>query len=296
MASATLLLNPKPFLQLVRVLIEPNMIELTRSHPSLIYKYQRKYLAKSIRREQRIELLRFHYEFMATLVNARFYKHLVSGNFALWQSVVNSELVEILLRFPEYGREGDLSLILEKDGRPIYELSFTVVPGSIIGISAAEAMLVARIQGRKGQFDEIRRATKMCRDVSPPYLLMAAAEGVASALDIKLVAGVSASNQLSDGTSFNYGAFWETFSGEKTGTDFYVIPIPLSGTPLEQCNPGHRRRTRLKREYKVQLAEGVRATFIREYRKRWPHGTAVTNKEVMDFLGGLPLERADPLE
>ncbi|MBS0252778.1 MAG: DUF535 family protein [Proteobacteria bacterium] len=263
-SSAKLLFNLKSLWELVGILHEPNSIALARRHPGLIYKYQSHYLARSFSRSQRKAILKFHYEFMGKAVNARFYTRLMAGNIELWRSAEDQELVTISLRVPEFGREGDLSLILEIDGKQIYELSFTIIPGSVVGIPASSAMFIARVQGRKGRFDEIKRAIKICRDVSPPYLLMAAAEGIANDLRIGFAVGVGNGDQVSRHKTFDYTSFWGTLLCRKAGGRFYILPLPMSGAPLEQCNPSHRRRTRLKREFKVGLSQVVEKAFLRE--------------------------------
>lgn len=282
--SAKILLTLRRLPKIVCVLTDPNTIALTRHYPGLIYKWQGRYLAKSFRSKQRSQILKFHYEYIANRVNARFYKRLLDGKLLLWQRTVTGEFVAISLCIPEHGREGDLSLILEKDSMPIYELSFTLLPGTLVGIAAAETMFVARIQGRKGQFDMIKAATKISRDISPPYLLMAAAEGLASALDVKFVAGVGTKDQLCKGRTFNYDSFWATFLAAKTRANFYVISIPISGRPLEECNPTHRRRTQRKREFKAGLTEDVRMTFIQEYRKSAPGGAPLEGAAMVNPL------------
>lgn len=267
-SSARLLFNLRSLFEFVAILHEPNTIAFARRHPGVIYKYQSRYLSRSFGRSQRKAILKFHYEFIEKSVNSRFYRRLVLGNVELWRSSERDTPVAVSLRVPEYGREGDLSLVLEIDGNQIYELSFTIVPGSVVGIPAPNAIFVARVQGRKGQFDEIRRATKICRDVSPPYLLMAAAEGIGNALGIRFAVGVGTDDQLSPRKTFDYTSFWETLLCRKSRGRFYVLPLPMSGTPLEQCSPSHRRRTRLKREFKAALSQTVETAFLRELRSQ----------------------------
>lgn len=274
-ASARLLVNLKSLFELVGVLHEPNTIALARRHPGLIYKYQTQYLARSFSKRQRRAIQKFHYEFVGKAVNSRFYGRLVAGGIELWRSADDLGSVTISLRVAEYGREGDLSLTLEVERKQIYELSFTIVPGSVVGMRGTSAMFVARVQGRKGQFDDIKRATKLCCDVSPPYLLMAAAEGLAGALGVRSAVGVGNGDQVSTRKTFDYASFWETLSPGSTDGRFYVLPLPISGVPLEQCSASHRRRTRMRREFKEQLSEAVRTVFLRDYRRVQPHAPGV---------------------
>lgn len=274
-ASARLLFNLKSLFELVGVLHEPNTIALARRHPGLIYKYQTQYLARSFSKRQRRAIQKFHYEFIGKAVNSQFYKRLVAGNIELWRSPDDLGRVTISLRVAEYGREGDLSLTLEVERKQIYELSFTIVPGPLVGMRGTSAMFIARVQGRKGQFDDIKRATKLCRDVSPPYLLMAAAEGLAGAIGIRFAVGVGNDDQVSTRRIFDYASFWEKLSPGSARGRFYVLPLPISGIPLEQCSASHRRRTRMKREFKEELSEAVRTAFLRDYRRMQPFAPGV---------------------
>jgi len=234
-------------LEVVRVMTRPNTISLTKRHPSLIYKYFGMYIAKSFTITDRREILTAHYLYMDNILKDTFYDQLWKAKPVLWQKMIDKELFTISLRFAHNDDyQGDLSLIFEKDLVTLYELSFTLVPGRLIGIAAARVLLVARVQGRSNQFEAIRRATKMCHDIAPPYLLMAAAQAIAGALDIGHIAGVSNKEQLTIGMvePFNYDAFWEKFLAIKTCLNFYVIPMPFCGKPIEQISAGHRRRTR----------------------------------------------------
>lgn len=278
-ASARLLFNLKSLFELVGILHEPNTIALARRHPGLIYKYQSHYLARGFGKRQRKAIQKFHYKFVGRAVNSRFYARLVAGNIELWRRAEELGCVTISLRVPEYGREGDLSLVLEIERKQIYELSFTIVPGSVVGVRAPSAMFVARVQGRKGRFDEIKRATKLCCDVSPPYLLMAAAEGLAGALGVTFAVGVGNDDQVSTRKAFDYASFWETLLSGRTGGRFYVLPLPISGVPLEQCSASHRRRTRIKREFKVELSNAVRTAFLHDHRRVQPFGSGIVAED-----------------
>ncbi len=264
-------------LEVFRVMTRPNTISLTRRHPSLINKYFGTYIAKSFTINDRQEILISHYLYMSNIVKDTFYDQLWKAKPVLWQQMSDKELFTISLRFNHlHDYEGDLSLIFEKDLVTLYELSFTLVPGRLIGIAAARALLVARVQGVSKQFEAIRRATKMCHDIAPPYLLMAAAQAIAGALDIGHIAGVSNKEQLTKDMvePFNYDSFWEKFLAIKTCLNFYVIPMPFSGRPIEQISAVHRRRTRFKRQFKIQIAECVRISFVEKFLKMQPRDEA----------------------
>jgi uncharacterized protein VirK/YbjX len=103
----------------------------------------------------------------------------------LWQETIEQRVFEIRLSFTgELHHEGDLLLEFLEDRVPLYHLSFTITPGSLVGSEYAQVALIARVQGVLGQFDAIRRATKICLDIAPPHLLMGAVQGVCGALKV----------------------------------------------------------------------------------------------------------------
>ena len=56
----------------------------------------------------------------------------------LWTKVIGGAHYSISLSFdPDGHAEGDLSLLFEKDDIPIYEMSFAIVPGQLIGSTSS---------------------------------------------------------------------------------------------------------------------------------------------------------------
>jgi uncharacterized protein VirK/YbjX len=149
---------------------------------------------------------------------------------------------------------------------PLYHLSYSIAPGQLVGSTAAQVILIGRVQGVAGEFDAIRHATKTCLDVAPPYLLMAALQGIAKALHVRVIGGVKNEEQLiasiddSRIVYFNYDEFWRAHLGIEA-EKFYLMPVPIPERPLELISTVHRRRTRIKRRFKSEIAEISRTTF-----------------------------------
>jgi len=188
----------------------------------------------------------------------------------LWEKTIGSHNFAIRLSFTNgLHHEGDLQLEFQADLVPLYHLSFTIAPGYLVGSEAAQVILIARVQGVVGKFDAIRHGTKTCLDVAPPHLLMAAVQGVSDALNIDIIAGIRNKEQLtanikdrrrSRNVCFDYDAFWRTYSGAE-GEKFYLIPVPIPDKPLELINSIHRRRTRLKRQFKSEVTADSKAAL-----------------------------------
>ena len=81
-------------------------------------------------------------------------------------------------------QEGELSLVFRRRGTAIFTLSFSFVPGRLCSLEDAHVLLITRIQGTKGCFEDIRMATRLMEDVSPANVLLACAAGIGLAADV----------------------------------------------------------------------------------------------------------------
>jgi uncharacterized protein VirK/YbjX len=164
--------------------------------------------------------------------------------------------------------EGDFDLTFKLDGVAIYMLSFSVGPNLANPGAAGAAMLVGRVQGQRGRLDDIRLATKTLKGISPAALLVSAAEGVALALRLSHICGVSGAEQLSrqrpQADYFDYDSFWESLSGRRIG-DWYQFDAPFLHKPSSETATHHRRRTRQRRLFKDAIRHEVRAAFVERF-------------------------------
>ena len=143
--------------------------------------------------------------------------------------------------------EGDLTLVFEADHVEIYTLSFTIAPGYIVRLDAAHALYIARVQGKDKGLDRIREATKGCNDVSPAMMLLAAAEGIAKALDLGDMVGIGASAQVSavkvttpEKFVRAYDEFWTSVGGVRLARNMYRLKLPMLGKPILEVGKAFR--------------------------------------------------------
>ena len=133
-----------------------------------------------------------------------------------------------------------------------------LVPGRVFRgiISDKTAILISRLQGKVGRFEDIRIATKDMGEISPQAILVAVLAGIALAAGVRAVAGVVGANQLSFADSAAevyeriYDGFFRSINARGPIEGFYHFELPLAERPLE---PGHRGRKKLKREFKKQI-------------------------------------------
>ena len=221
-------------LEVIRILNGSGARALIERYPHYVNKYVHGYLVKSFSQKSRRDILKFHHRYLAQHVTESFYGKLLQGRCVLWSVSVDKNCYAISMSFDSSGNsEGDISLTFDVNDVPIYEVSFTIVPGNIIGFAADRALLIARVQGRRNQVEAIAAATRACYRTAPPHLLLAAAQSIAAALAIDTIGGVTNKEQLMRGKEemflFDYDAFWETFTLKRKGGSVCEIQILVSG-------------------------------------------------------------------
>jgi uncharacterized protein VirK/YbjX len=255
--------------EIMHLMRQSGLRALVTDHPPMVYRCYRMYLASSFTKKARRAVLIEHYLYLLSRVSTIFFNEILRNKPRLWQKTIGPNAFAIRLSFTgELQHEGDLLLEFEQNSVPLYSLSYSIAPGRLVGSSAAQVILIARVQGVVGEFDAIRHATKTCQDIAPPYLLMAVVQGIADALHIGMIAGVKNEEQLTANIDnsrtvyFDYDEFWRVHMGAEA-EKFYLIPVPIPEKPLELITTAHRRRTRFKRQFKNEVTEISRATFCR---------------------------------
>jgi uncharacterized protein VirK/YbjX len=207
-----------------------------------------------------------NYAFLEERVGRHFFRTIIDDRLELWRQGVSEDVYRVYLAFPSMTDEGDLALIFEAGSVHIWTLSFSIGPGCIAGL-ACRVLYIACVQGKGRALPLIRTATKSCRDVSPAAILLAAAEGIATALELNDMVGIGASNQISKNFRSEeemfkaYDEFWLAAGGRKLPRDMYHLTVPLFSKPIKSVKRNHRSRTVRKREYKKVVTEQVCRAF-----------------------------------
>ena len=266
--GAALFIDPLTHHKVVKALARRELRPVVDAVPWMMFKYLTDYLKVGLSRKERASILTHHYTLLGNHMSEQFFRTIVDGRLQLWQTFVGDHAYRIFLTFPHTNHdEGDLALIFRADATDLYTLSFTFGPGSIAGLAAPNVMYIARVQGKGGALDLIRKATKECLDISPAALLLAAAEGIATELNLGQIVGISASNQISaevsppGGLVAAYDDFWIAVGGKRLEGDMYQLMVPLAEKSLLLIKRCHRSRVRRKRAFKRFVAEQVGASF-----------------------------------
>jgi hypothetical protein len=164
--------------------------------------------------------------------------------------------------------EGELSLDLRVDGKKVFNLSFTIVPGSVVKSEAAEILLITRLQGTCGSRPQIRLARKAFHEFFPSKLLLAALQGIADAFGIGELEAVCATNQRAYTKESAailksaYDVFFANLGMVKTVAGFYSSPIPIEGRPLASFKGRNRSRARKRRAIRQQIQSACAAFLL----------------------------------
>jgi uncharacterized protein VirK/YbjX len=267
--AARLLLNIPLHIRVMKALAAPEVRIVKERDPKVLFKYLTYYLARGLSRSERAEMLIGHYACLARHLDRSFLARVCDEPLVLWHQEIDGDSFRIRLGFSAGTHaEGDLSLVFEGNALSLFTLSFTIGPGSVFGLPARPVICVARIQGKGKGFERIRHATKACRDVAPPLLLLAALQGIALALDITDLVGVDAGNQISleggeqpAGAPSTYDEFWLAQGAGRIDRQMFHLPVPLPEKPLALVKQKHRGRVIQRREFRNSVTEQALRRF-----------------------------------
>ncbi len=257
-------LGPRTFLRVATVLKFAEIRPIVQAAPRLLFKYLGAYISMELSRKERASVLIEHYTFLKHRVVGGFFREIVDSRLELWRHDVNEHTYRISLSFPRTTHdEGDLALIFQSDTEDLYTLSFSIGPGSVAGEFNGRALYISRVQGRARGLPLISKASKDCCDVSPARILLAAAEGVAKALEIRHLFGVGARSQLSADKEHQsdllkvYDEFWLAASGLRLDRNMFHLAVPTVLKPIQTIQRDHRRRALRKRQFRGLVTEQV---------------------------------------
>lgn len=262
-------------LEIFQILNLPALQGLASTYKELPFKYLAdEYLARNLTVAERASCFLHHYKYLSAKFPGDLLHQTLYGDVSVLEFDEGGNLYDVtmgLSKPSECEYEGELSLYLRVNGAPVFNLSFTIVPGWVVGSEAPDVLFITRLQGMQGCFRPISLATKTLCEVAPPALLVAALEGVAKACGIREMAGVCATRHVSynqdcaNSLKKAYDDFFTAIGATRSAANFFCSPLPVQQKPLAFIKKGHKTRTRKKRAFKQQVAEDV-CRLLREYR------------------------------
>jgi uncharacterized protein VirK/YbjX len=281
-------------LEIFRILALPAFTSLVRLEPIFPFKYlTRGYLVRGLSSTERAASFAHHYRRLNNIFPAPLLERILYRDVTLLEKQSDDHYFSLRFGLARSEvREGELSLALRVDGITVYVLQFTIVPGWVVKSSAAEVLLISRLQGMKGCYSQVRLATKAFLDVAPPALLLASLQGIAQACAIREIAGVSAASQFCyadhcvDSFRAAYDEFWLELGAKKITASFFASPIPPQEKSLDAVTNGHKSRTRKKRAFKQQIADDVFRMMSETYPncKKWSSADCDTGSFATELM------------
>jgi uncharacterized protein VirK/YbjX len=249
------------FRNLNRIVNSSDISALAVAYPEYRFKYLGNYLSPAFSTTQRAAILGHTYRFLAMQKILPFRTAMAGELVELWSRTVDGERYDAVLSpmREDFFLEGDLALLFRREGKPLYRLTFSFVPGTCVGLEEETALFIGGSQGYRNPVIEFRRASKLMGEICPPTLLLIILKAISKALGIRTLLGVSLAhhscNAVSSGkikSVMAYDAFWEANSAEKSGR-FYHMTSDLAFRPSEASSSAHRARARRKQERKMEL-------------------------------------------
>ncbi|MBF0560705.1 MAG: DUF535 family protein [Alphaproteobacteria bacterium] len=269
-----LLANLRHHREIIQILQLPVYKGVTEKQPHLSLKYlKNEYLAYGLATPLRSASIRYHYKYISTALRPDLLRKILFERVVIYEYVNQDSRFEVNMSLSmPYHSEGEFSITFDLENTAIFILSFTIVPGFVVGLDVEATLLISRLQGVRGCFTQIQHATKSMLEVSPQTVLVAALQGIAMALGVQYIASVSSStcvgnsNPKQPSTEFStaYDDYFISRGAIKNQTGFFCLSLPFREKPLTLIKRDHRSRTRKKRRFVWQISESVRDK-LREY-------------------------------
>lgn len=263
--------------QLMTLLSSPYFGGILEHDPKLRRQYVVGHLLRSFRIRSRLTAALHHYRAMRDLMSPECFGDMLGGGARIWSRTVEEDEYRVLLKYNRhFFYEGDIALVFSRGEKPLFQISFSIVPGALLDMAERDVMLIAGAQGASLESDEMKRAVKANGGVAPSHVAMAALRGVASALGLRAIVAAGNADQIAKtmpeapSFSFDYDAFWTMFGGMPNADGLFSVPVEPQEKPLLEIPIAHRRRSRKKREFKAEVTAGAARGLNRHLRVRMP--------------------------
>jgi uncharacterized protein VirK/YbjX len=251
--------------------VRQSLTRFIEAYPQTLHKILHgEHIARTLTRRNKADSFRNHYVFLYETVSPETFDAMLFREVTLYECCYGDTLYSITIQASrERLNEGEMSLYFHANGASLYILSFTIVPGQVLGLVDRQAFLISRVQGTPGRFQDIYQATKDIHEVAPQAVLMAALQGIAETIGVRNMAGISGTNQACYeariGAVFEqaYDQFFTSLGAVPHSTGLYLLSVPFPQKPLNLIKPGHRPRTKLRRKLKSEIAHAVALSWQR---------------------------------
>lgn len=229
--------------------------ELLQGNPSFLEQTTRAFFYKASTWAERGEIVRKHVEFMEQHFTQETLKKLYIDHALvdLWEDTYNELPLKLQLWFHAGQRkEGCLSLILNYDGRALYQIMLWFGPDK--EDASKEAVYIGALQGVPNGSDLIKGLTKAFFGYRTKNLVFYGLRALAKSLGMERIYAVGnegyyAMNHIRRDRKLktDFGAFWLECEGQQCADPrFYVMPVKEYRKDMSELKPSkraqHRRR------------------------------------------------------
>jgi uncharacterized protein VirK/YbjX len=245
--------------------------EFVQNNRRFAFKYLApNYLARGFTIKERASCFLHHYRRMYAALPENVLYQILQGEVTLHEIAEGGNRFTLSIGSPELigDREGELSLDIQVDGRKVFNLSFTIVPGWVVKSEAPEILLITRLQGTSRCRPQIRLARKAFHEYFPGKLLLSALQGIADAFEVDELGAICATRQRAYSKEYsailkgNYDDFFAKVGMVKTGAGFYSGSVPIKGRPLASFKGRNRTRARKRRAVRQQVQSACTAFLL----------------------------------
>lgn len=246
--------------------------EIVQNYPGLTLNYVvRNYLVRGFTVAERASCFLHHYRRIHAALPEDVLRQILRGFVILHEKsdCDNCFALTIGLPRPPIDKEGELSLVLQVNGKRVFSLGFIIVPGWVVESEVAEVLLITHLQGTRGCNSQIKLACRAFNDYSPRGPLLAALQGVADAFGISEIEAVCATKQKSYRKEHaailkrTYDDFFTKVGMVKTTAGFYSSSIPIEGRPLASFKGNARSRAKKRRAMRQNIQSACASFFSR---------------------------------
>jgi uncharacterized protein VirK/YbjX len=255
--------------KILRMLKDPALAEIPRLQPAFPFKFlHERYLWQAAPTEVKVRCLLNNYGFLKSTLKSDSLREMIAGQtYTVFDRMAGDfrfTIVFCMASNPVY-LEGEMSLLFKVNTELAFTLSFTIVPGDIVGSSAKHAILISRLQSPKGANVTFRIVSKALHGITPAKALMDAVQGVAQAFQISELFGLSGRLQSAYAEAYAplylsaYDEFFRSHGMTKVGDAFFRGIVPLEQKPVTEAitKATNRSRGKHRRELRKQIFEAV---------------------------------------
>ena len=257
---------------------ESRLDGVVEQRPELGLRPLRSYLRRGLGSVRRAQALREHFEWLSRELPRATIDRLYAGEAIalLGADFGGVEGLGVSLSTAcGLGREGELALHLDWQGRRAMSLAFSVLDASRVlaggdpTLAAGPRIVVGTLQGSRGADAALREISAAAQRLRPSALLVLAVQALSAAWGLQAPLGVSAESHVYAGyasrrrkVALDYDAAWQDAGGARHGRHYYLLPAePVLRPDAEvesKRRAQHRRRNTLRTHVVAAVRTGVR--------------------------------------